>query len=124
MGWSRLPVRTTGLGMLASMALLIFMAGNKGHRVITPRVSILSHRYSWWVMGKHSELIARRKEEDLTHTRIVDHYLRHSNIKTVDELHKSLLCDVDKWLTAEEAVTFGLADIIEGGPLAAVPVQS
>jgi len=124
MTWSRLAVRTTGLGMLASMALLIFMAGQKGHRVITPRVSLLSHRYSWWVRGKHSELIARRKEEDLVHTRIVDHYLRHTKVKTHEELQKTLLCDVDTWLRAEEAVAYGIADIIEGVAMADVPVQS
>ena len=63
MEWSTLPIRTTGLGVLGSMALLVFMAGAKGNRVLTPRVSVLSHRYSWWVFGNHSELLARRKEE-------------------------------------------------------------
>ena len=33
--WSRIPIYTTGIGMIASMALLIFMTGEKGHRVIT-----------------------------------------------------------------------------------------
>ena len=113
MEWSRLPVRTTGLGMLASMALLIFMAGAKGHRVITPRVSILSHRFSWWTFGNHSELVARRKEEDLTHARILEHYRTHTRLKTDEEIHKHLLRDVDTWLSASEAVELGIADVIE-----------
>jgi len=124
MGWSRLPVRTTGLGMLASMALLIFMAGAKGQRVITPRVSILSHRYSWWSFGNHSELIAKRKEEDLTHQRILDHYIRHTGLQTAEEVQAHLLRDVDTWLTAEEAVRFGVADVVEGGALAPAEVVS
>lgn len=124
MEWSRLPVRTTGLGILASMALLIFMAGKKEHRVITPRVSILSHRYSWWSAGKHSELIARRKEEDLTHARIMDHYLRHTSVKDEEELQKTLLRDVDTWLTAGEAVKYGIADVIEGDGLTETEVSS
>jgi ATP-dependent Clp protease protease subunit len=33
MEWSRVPVFTTGLGMLGSMGLLVFMAGERGHRV-------------------------------------------------------------------------------------------
>ena len=118
MEWSRLPVYTTGLGMLGSMGLLVFMAGEKGHRVLTERVSILSHRYSWWCMGKHSELLARRKEEDLIHRRILDHYLRHTSVTSVEELQKTLLRDVDTWLTAREAVELGVADIVEGKPLA------
>ena len=42
MEWSRLPIYTTGLGMIASMGLLMFMTGMKGRRVITARTSILS----------------------------------------------------------------------------------
>ena len=117
MEWSRLPVRTTGLGMLASMALLIFMAGAKGQRVITPRVSILSHRFSWWSFGNHSELIAKRKEEDLTHQRILDHYIRHTSLNSAEEVQAHLLRDVDSWLTAEEALRFGVADVVEGAEL-------
>ena len=113
MEWSRLPIRTTGLGMLASMALLIFMAGSKGQRVLTPRVSLLSHRYAWWNFGKHSELIARRKEEDLTHARILDHYRRHTRIKSDAELQSFLLRETDTWLTAQEALDLGIADTIE-----------
>lgn len=117
MAWSRLPVYTTGLGMLGSMGLLVFMAGARGHRVLTPRVSLLSHRYSWWCAGTHSELIARRKEEDLIHRRILDHYLHYSDIDSVVELQKTLLKDVDTWLTAEEALEYGIADVVEGRPL-------
>ena len=77
MNWSRLPVFTTGLGIVASMGLLVFMAGQKGHRVITPRTSILSHRFWSLNVGNHSQLLARRKEEDLVHQRIVNHYLEY-----------------------------------------------
>jgi ATP-dependent Clp protease protease subunit len=113
MEWSRLPVYTTGIGMIASMALLVFMTGHKGRRVITPRTSILSHRYSAMTLGNHSQLLANRKEQDLEHQRIVDHYLCYSNIKTREELEINLLRDVDTWLTSEEAIRFGIADIIQ-----------
>ena len=73
MDWSRLPIYTTGIGMVASMALALFMAGEKGHRVLTPRTSVLSHRFSAFSFGNHSELVARRKEEDLLHQRLLDH---------------------------------------------------
>lgn len=113
MDWSQLPIRTTGLGILGSMGLLLFMAGARGHRVITPRVSILSHRFSWWSVGNHSELLAKRKEEDLTHQRILDHYLRHTSVETAERLHQTLLREVDTWLSAEEAVQYGIADVIQ-----------
>ena len=113
MEWSRLPVYTTGIGMVGSMGLLVFMTGEKGRRVVTPRTSILSHRFSGLSGGNHSQLIASRKEQDLLHARIVDHYLRYANIRTREELEQYLLRDVDTWLSAEEAVSFGLADIVE-----------
>lgn len=113
MEWSRIPIYTTGIGMIASMGLLIFMTGQKGRRVITPRTSILSHRFSAFNFGNHSQLIAGRKEEDLEHERILQHYLTYSNIKDKDELEKYLLRDVDTWLSPDEAIQHGLADVIE-----------
>ena len=113
MEWSRIPIYTTGIGMIASMALLVFMTGEKGRRVVTPRTSILSHRFSAFSVGSHSQLIAGRREEDLAHERIVQHYLAYSNIKDKGELEKCLLRDVDTWLSPEEAVQHGIADRIE-----------
>ena len=113
MEWSRIPIYTTGIGMIASMALLVFMTGDKGRRVVTPRTSILSHRFSAFSVGSHSQLIAGRREEDLAHERIVQHYLAYSNIKDKGELEKCLLRDVDTWLSPEEAVQHGIADRIE-----------
>ena len=113
MEWSRIPIYTTGIGMIASMALLVFMTGEKGRRVITPRTSILSHRFSAFSVGSHSQLIAGRKEEDLEHERILQHYLAYSNIKDKAELEKYLLRDVDTWLTPEEAIQHGIADRVE-----------
>ena len=113
MEWSRLPIYTTGIGMIASMGLLIFMTGEKGRRVITARTSILSHRFSAFNFGNHSQLIAGRKEEDLEHERILTHYLTYSKIKDRPELEKYLLRDVDTWLSPDEAIEYGLADVIE-----------
>ncbi len=117
MEWSRIPVHTTGIGRIASVALLIFMAGAPGRRILTQRTTVLSHRFSGIVWGNHSQLIARRKEQDLLHERIVEHYLEYSNIKTREELERDLLRDVDTWLSAEEAVHCGLADAIKTGRL-------
>jgi ATP-dependent Clp protease protease subunit len=111
--WSRIPIYTTGIGMIASMGLLVFMTGEKRRRVITPRTSILSHRFTSFNMGNHSQLIASRKEEDLEHTRIVDHYLSYSSIKDKGQLEEYLLRDVDTWLSPDEAIKYGLADMVE-----------
>lgn len=113
MEWSNLPIYTTGIGMIASMGLLIFMTGEKGHRVVTPRTSILSHRFWGGNFGNHSQLIATRREEDMLHERILSHYMTYSNIKDSKELEKYLLRDVDTWLSTDEAVQLGIVDVVE-----------
>ena len=35
MEWSRIPIATTGIGLVSSIALLVFMAGQRGSRVLT-----------------------------------------------------------------------------------------
>ena len=121
--WSRLPVYTTGVGIIASMALAIFMAGEKGHRVLTPRTSILSHRFSSFSYGNHSELIAKRKEEDLMHRRLLDHYIQHTKLKTDQEVMEKLLRDIDTWLTPQEALELGIADVIQHDRKQSHPAQ-
>jgi ATP-dependent Clp protease protease subunit len=113
MEWSRIPIYTTGIGLVASMSLLIFMTGEKGRRVLTTRTSILSHRFSGASFGNHSQLIAGRKEEDIAHDRVIQHYLTYSGVKDRAELETYLLRDVDTWLTPDEAVKHGIADIVE-----------
>lgn len=122
MEWSRLPVHTSGIGMVGSMGLMVFMAGVKGSRVITTKTSILSHRYSSMSQGNHSQLLADRKEQDLEHERIVEHYLSYSDVKSQEKLEKYLLRDVNTWLSPDEAITFGLADIIE--PMQLIDIDS
>lgn len=114
MDWSTLPVYTTGVGMVGSMALAVFMAGEPGHRVFTPRTSILSHRFSALSCGNHSELVARRKEEDLMHRRLVQHYIAFSHLSSEEEVTTRLLRDTDTWLTPQEAVEVGIADKVQG----------
>ena len=38
---SMIPVHTIGIGLIASAALMIFMTGRRGERVITPNTGIL-----------------------------------------------------------------------------------
>ena len=70
---SKIPIKTVGLGMIASCGLLMFITGTKGRRVLTPNTSILSHQYSWGSIGKEHELFARVKELELTTERMINH---------------------------------------------------
>ena len=106
---SAIPIKTVGLGLIASCGVLTFMAGHKGKRVITPNTSILSHQYSWGSGGKEHELFARVREFELSTERMLAHYKACTGMseKTIREV---LLPPQDVWLSAKEAVKYGIAD--------------
>jgi ATP-dependent Clp protease protease subunit len=108
---SKIPIHTVGLGCVASSGLIIFMAGAKGHRILTPNTQILSHQYSWGNFGKDHELVSVTKEYALMTDRIVSHYKRCTGLKE-DKIKKVLLPPSDVWLSAEEALELGICDEI------------
>ena len=108
---SALPIKTVGLGMIASCGLLTFMAGTKGKRVLTRNTSILSHQYSWGSGGKEHELFARVKEFELSTERMLEHYKRCTGMSE-KKIRELLLPAEDVWLSAEEAVKHGIADAV------------
>ena len=109
---SKIPIRTIGMGMIASCGLLMFISGEKGRRILTPNTSILSHQYSWGTYGKEHELFAQVKEYDLTTERIVNHYKKCTGLNEKD-IRKYLLPPHDVWLSAKEAKKLGLCDQIK-----------
>ena len=108
---SLIPVKTVGLGMIASSGLLIFLAGSTGRRVLTPNTSILSHQFSWYNEGKVHELFATMKEFELTQHRMVKHYQECTGLDE-ENIRKNLLPPHDVWLTAEDALRLRICDSI------------
>ncbi len=109
---SLIPIRTIGMGMIASCGLLIFITGTKGKRILTPNTSILSHQYTWGSWGKEHELFARIKEFDLTTLRLMNHYKKCTGL-TEKDIRQYLLPPQDVWLSAKEAKKLGLCDQIK-----------
>jgi ATP-dependent Clp protease protease subunit len=109
---STIPIRTIGLGQIASAGLLIFASGTKGQRILTPNTSILSHQYSWGAFGKEHELFATVKEFDLTTKRMIAHYKKCTGL-TEMKIRETLLPPQDIWLSAEESKKLGLCDMVK-----------
>ncbi|CAB4138218.1 ClpP Protease subunit of ATP-dependent Clp proteases [uncultured Caudovirales phage] len=108
---STIPIKTVGLGSIASCGLLIFMAGARGSRILTPNTSILSHQYSWGSDGKAHELFSITKEFNLTQARMVEHYKESTGLSE-EQIRQTLLPPSDVWLTAQEALDLGICDYI------------
>ena len=109
---SGIPVRTVGLGQIASAGLMIFISGDAGLRVLTPNTSILSHQYSWGAIGKEHELFATVKEFDLTTKKMISHYKKCTGLSEA-KIREILLPPQDVWLSPQEAKKLGLCDDIK-----------
>jgi len=108
---SKIPIKTVGLGSIASCGLLIFLAGAKGRRILTPNTSILSHQFSWESEGKAHELFATVKEFELTQQRMVRHYQESTGLDE-DTIKQVLLPPQDIYLSAQEALEYHICDAI------------
>jgi len=108
---SSIPIKTVGLGSIASCGLLIFLAGAKGHRILTPNTSILSHQYSWGSDGKHHELFAITKEFGLAQERMIAHYKDCTGLSEA-QIKDTLLPPHDVWLSSAEALDLGICDYV------------
>ena len=109
---SAIPVRTIGLGQIASAGLLIFISGEKGERILTPNTSILSHQYTWGAFGKEHELFATVKEFDLTTKKMIEHYKKTTGL-VEKKIREVLLPPQDVWLSPAEAKKLGLCDDVK-----------
>ena len=108
---SRIPVKTVGLGQIASCGLLIFLAGTRGRRILTPNTIVLSHQFSWGSAGKVHELFATVKEFELTQQRMIRHYQETTGLDE-ETIKQVLLPPQDIYLSAEEALSHNICDAI------------
>jgi ATP-dependent Clp protease protease subunit len=110
---STIPVQTIGLGIIASMGLMIFIAGEKGTRTLTPNTVIMSHQYSSVFWGKEHELVAERIHQNLMTKKILSHYSKYTNLKSEKQIREKLLPPHEVYLTAQEAKKYGICDVIK-----------
>jgi len=111
---SKIPIKTVGIGQIQSAGLLIFMAGAKGRRVITPSCMTLTHNFNTVSEGSYTELKSLQSEYDRLDRMIMQHYIKHTGL---DEkiIRKFLVTDHDIYLAPEQVVQYNMADRI--GPI-------
>jgi len=91
---------------------MTFIAGEKGHRLITPNTSILSHQWSAGAFGKEHELLATGRQFDLTTKRMIAHYKKCTGLDE-QTIREKLLPPQDVWLSAQEAKKYNLTDSVK-----------
>jgi ATP-dependent Clp protease protease subunit len=108
---SKIPIRTIGMGMVASCGVLRLMSGTKGRRCASPTTSIMSHQYAGGTGGKDHEMRASRVHMDFLTDTLLNHYKKCCG-KSAAYINKHLLGPSDVWMTAEEAIKHGIIDSV------------
>jgi ATP-dependent Clp protease protease subunit len=108
---SPIPIATVGMGNLMSSAFMIFAAGTLGKRAIARNTSIMIHQFNHEYMGKYHDMKAYAEEIDRINYRMVVELSRTGGLSN-KEVETKLLGPSDVWLSAEQMVELGFADVI------------
>ena len=116
MQFLRCEVHTFCIGMAASMGAVLMCGGNKGHRYLLPNSRMLLHQplISGILEGPATDLSIEAQEIIRLRERLYAIIGRHTD-KPLEAIERD--CDRNKWLDADEAIEYGLADeILEHAP--------
>ena len=119
MQYIKADVRTIVMGQACSMGSFLAQAGAPGKRIVLPESRTMIHRVSSGTRGTSGSVYvqelefedARRSMEESkkVNKRLTELYVKHNTAgKTYDEMAETM--KFDTFLTAEEAVEWGLAD--------------
>ncbi len=105
------PIITCVCGLAASMGSVLSLCASPGKRYATPHSRIMVHQpsISGPVTGQATDLSIHAKEIIKTKNMLIELYEKHSG-RTKKEIEKAL--DRDTWMSAQEALNFGLLDKI------------
>ena len=109
MQYIRAPVHTLCMGTARSMGSFLLMAGAPGERAALPNASILIHQPSGGFQGQASDMLIHAEEIFRTKQRMTRLYAEHCG-RSIEEFERAM--DRDRFMTAEEAMEWGLIDRI------------
>ncbi|MBA2728888.1 MAG: ATP-dependent Clp protease proteolytic subunit [Parachlamydiaceae bacterium] len=103
------PVTTLVTGLAASMGSVLSLCASPNRRFATPKARILIHqpRLGGAIQGQATDLDIQAKEMIKTRVALVNVYVTATG-KDAATIEKAI--DRDTWMTAHEALAFGLLD--------------
>lgn len=107
--WTPVPVRTVANGLVASAAVLVFLAAPKGSRLSLPNSRFMLHQPSTVARGQVTDI-------DIAARQIIALKRRYNQIvadvtgKPIEKVETD--ADRDFWLSSAEAKEYGLVDRI------------
>ena len=107
MQYIKCDVATICVGMAASMGAFLLSAGTKGKRMALPNAEIMLHQPSAGTQGQITDMAIHMKRLQTIKERM-NRILAENTGKSVEEV--TAACERDNFMTAEEALAFGLVD--------------
>ena len=119
MQFIKCDVSTVVIGQACSMGSFLSQAGAKGKRIVLPESRTMIHRVSSGTRGtsgtvhvqelQFEDALRSMEESKKVNRRLTELYVRHNTAgKTYDEMAETM--KFDTFLTAQQAVEWGLAD--------------
>jgi len=111
MNFIKCDVSTIVMGQACSMGSLLAQAGTAGKRLILPYARHMIHQPSGGARGQATDMLIQVTEILKMKKELTQIYVNHNSVgKTFDELAADM--ERDNFMSAQEAVTYGLADKI------------
>jgi len=107
MQYIKCDVATICVGMAASMGAFLLSAGTKGKRMALPNAEIMIHQPSAGTQGQITDMAIHLKRLETIKARL-NRILADNTGKPLDVVTDA--CERDNFMTAQEALEFGLID--------------
>ena len=107
MKYIKCDVATICVGMAASMGAFLLSAGTKGKRLALPNAEIMIHQPSAGTQGQITDMAIHMKRLQTIKERM-NRIMAENTGRSIDEV--TAACERDNFMTAEEALAFGLVD--------------
>ena len=107
MRYIKCDVATICVGMAASMGAFLLSAGTKGKRLALPNAEIMIHQPSAGTQGQITDMAIHMKRLQTIKERM-NRIMAENTGRSVEEV--TAACERDNFMTAEEALAFGLVD--------------
>jgi ATP-dependent Clp protease protease subunit len=107
MQYIKCDVSTICIGMAASMGAFLLSAGTKGKRLALPNAEIMIHQPSAGTQGQITDMAIHLRRLEIIKKRM-NRILAENTGKDIETVTAD--CERDNFMTAEEAVAYGLID--------------
>src|SRR5262249_54000880 len=111
----RSPVNTICMGMAASMGSFLLAAGKAGRRSALPHSRIMIHQPSGGAEGTAADIEIQAKEILYLRAQLNGLYSKHTG-RPVEQIERDM--ERDFFMSAEEAVKYGIIDSVITQPMA------